>query len=98
MAGVLKVVRGDALLYEVPLNEGEDVSFDSEKVKNREEDEKPTITNLVARIAPAKKAAAESKEPTRDELYARASELDIPGRSEMNKDELAAAIAEAESK
>lgn len=29
---------------------------------------------------------------TRDELYNRAKELDIPGRSSMNKDELAAAI------
>ena len=30
---------------------------------------------------------------TRDELYARARELDIPGRSRMNKKELARAIA-----
>ena len=29
---------------------------------------------------------------TRDELYNRAKQLDIPGRSKMNKDELVAAI------
>lgn len=34
---------------------------------------------------------------TRDELYERAQELDISGRSNMTKDELAAAIAEHES-
>lgn len=33
---------------------------------------------------------------TKDELYERAQELDIDGRSDMNKDELAAAVAEAE--
>ena len=31
---------------------------------------------------------------TRDELYATAQELDIEGRSQMNKDELAQAVAE----
>jgi hypothetical protein len=30
---------------------------------------------------------------SKDELYRRAQELDIPGRSKMSKDELAAAIA-----
>jgi hypothetical protein len=34
-------------------------------------------------------------EPTRDELYERAKELDIQGRSDMNKDELAAAVEDA---
>lgn len=34
--------------------------------------------------------------PTRDELYARAQALDIEGRSEMDKDELEAAVAKAE--
>lgn len=34
---------------------------------------------------------------TRDELYARAQEADIPGRSEMTKDELLKALAKAES-
>ena len=37
------------------------------------------------------------KEMTRDELYARAQELDIPGRSQMNKDELQAAVEQEES-
>ena len=36
-------------------------------------------------------------EPTREELYARAVELDIHGRSSMTKEELAEAIAAAES-
>lgn len=34
--------------------------------------------------------------PTKGELYERAQELDIEGRSDMDKDELEAAIAEAE--
>lgn len=38
-----------------------------------------------------------SKEATRDELQERAAELDIEGRSSMNKKELSAAVAEAES-
>lgn len=54
----------------------------------------------------AKKSAAEARKGkgesfggvdfeghTRDELYARAKELGIPGRSSMNKEELARAIA-----
>ena len=36
-------------------------------------------------------------EPTRGELYARAAELDIHGRSSMSKEGLAEAIAAAES-
>ncbi|WP_293626368.1 Rho termination factor N-terminal domain-containing protein [Salinisphaera sp.] len=32
---------------------------------------------------------------TRDELYDRAQQLDIPGRSRMTKEELAAAINDA---
>lgn len=35
-------------------------------------------------------------EETKAELYERATELDIPGRSTMSKDELAAAVAEYE--
>jgi len=35
--------------------------------------------------------------PSKDELLDRAAELDIAGRSSMNKAELAAAVAEAES-
>jgi hypothetical protein len=38
----------------------------------------------------------ENKAPTKAELEARAAELDIEGRSSMNKDELALAIAAAE--
>ncbi|MCK9485813.1 MAG: ChaB family protein [Dehalococcoidia bacterium] len=34
------------------------------------------------------------EEQSRDELYERAKELDIPGRSKMNKEELAVAIHE----
>lgn len=34
--------------------------------------------------------------PSKEELYERAQELDIPGRSTMSKEELASAIAEAE--
>lgn len=37
------------------------------------------------------------EERTRDELYNRAKELDIPGRSDMNKDQLVAAIRDANS-
>ena len=98
MAGALRVVRGDALLSEIYLNEGEDVSIDSEKVKNREEDEKPTITNLVVRIAPGQPASTSEGEPTKEELLERARELDIEGRSSMNKEELQAAIKDAEGK
>ena len=35
---------------------------------------------------------------SRDELYAKAQEMDIPGRSLMTKDELAAAVADEEGK
>jgi rubrerythrin len=37
------------------------------------------------------------KEPTRDELYARAQEMDIPGRSQMTKEQLQVAVEEQES-
>lgn len=39
----------------------------------------------------------EAEEPTLSELKARARELDISGRSSMNRDELADAVAEAEA-
>ncbi len=47
---------------------------------------------------PAKTAGGkvEGEERTRDELYERARKLDIPGRSRMNKEELAVAIHEHE--
>ena len=36
-------------------------------------------------------------EPTKEELYQQAQELDIDGRSQMNKDELAKAIADTKT-
>jgi rubrerythrin len=39
-----------------------------------------------------KARAASGAEPTRDELYAEAQQLDVAGRSQMSKDELAAAV------
>lgn len=39
----------------------------------------------------------EGDEPTYDELYERAQELDVDGRSSMDKDELQAAVEEAEA-
>jgi hypothetical protein len=38
-----------------------------------------------------------SEDATKEELYEKAQELDIEGRSTMDKDELAKAVAEAES-
>ena len=38
--------------------------------------------------------SAAATDVTRDELYAQAQELDIPGRSQMTKDELRAAVDE----
>ena len=45
--------------------------------------------------APRVPESAGLKELTRDELYEQATKLDIPGRSEMTKEELAEAIAGA---
>lgn len=42
-------------------------------------------------------SGGEGAAPTKAELYARAQELDVPGRSRMDKDALARAIAEAEA-
>jgi hypothetical protein len=44
----------------------------------------------------AASAAELKEESTREDLYERAQELDIEGRSDMNKDELAKAVAKAE--
>lgn len=41
--------------------------------------------------------APAAPEPSKDDLMKRAGELDIAGRSSMDKDELKAAIAEAEA-
>jgi iron-sulfur cluster repair protein YtfE (RIC family) len=49
-------------------------------------------------LAGAADADADVDGKSRDELYERAQELDIPGRSSMTKDELAKAIAAAEKK
>lgn len=38
-----------------------------------------------------------TEEPTKDELYEEAKELDVEGRSSMNKDELQEAVEEADS-
>jgi rubrerythrin len=43
---------------------------------------------------PAALESADGSEMTRDELYAQAQELDIEGRSDMTKDELAQAVSE----
>jgi hypothetical protein len=40
---------------------------------------------------------SDATQPTLEELRARASELDIPGRSKMGREDLTAAIAEAEA-
>jgi hypothetical protein len=44
----------------------------------------------------ARARSATQEGPTKQELYARAKELDIPRRSAMTKDELARAIARRE--
>lgn len=46
------------------------------------------VRNLERRTDPD----ALAQDTTRDELYERAQELDIPGRSDMSKDELAEAV------
>ncbi len=58
----------------------------------------PAARALDAAKADAAKAeaAAASSGPSKAELYERASELDIAGRSDMSKEQLAAAILEAE--
>lgn len=45
----------------------------------------------------ARKATLKAEGATRDELYQKAKELDVDGRSAMTKDELAAAVGDAES-
>jgi DNA end-binding protein Ku len=46
----------------------------------------------------AKEAAEDTDDLSKDELYARAQELKIPGRSKMSRDELAEAIARADQR
>jgi rubrerythrin len=47
---------------------------------------------------PAPDVVADPTARTRDELYARAQEMDIPGRSQMTKDQLATAVHEQETR
>ena len=49
---------------------------------------KQTVTSAVGRGTPL-------EEMTRDELYERAKEIDLPGRSEMTKEELVEALRRA---
>lgn len=58
----------------------------------RQDDEQPAEQ-------PAEQTAEQTadSEPTRDELYEEASRLQIEGRSKMDKDQLAAAVAEAKA-
>jgi Rho termination factor-like protein len=50
---------------------------------------KQSVANAVGRETPL-------EELTRDELYERAKEADLPGRSEMTKDDLVEALRRAE--
>lgn len=62
-------------------------------------DAAPATSRAAAETSGAATTDSEdSGEESKEELYARAQELKIPGRSKMNRDELAAAIARAERK
>lgn len=50
------------------------------------------VAVLARRLAARSRAA----EPTRDELYERAKQLEIEGRSKMNKEQLRRAVEDAE--
>ena len=52
------------------------------------------VRNLVRDHVPAGGQPSRLEDLTRDELYARAQEAEIPGRSEMSKDELVKALRE----
>lgn len=45
----------------------------------------------------SRKATLKADDATKDELYAKAQEMDLNGRSDMTKDELAAAVGDAEA-
>ena len=51
------------------------------------------LTSLGDELA-ARKAAVKAEQATRDELYEKAKERDVPGRSDMTKEELAEAVGE----
>jgi len=51
-----------------------------------------TATRIRERVAPGKSNGFNVDTATREELYERAKDLDIEGRSEMNQTELAEAV------
>jgi ferritin-like metal-binding protein YciE len=54
------------------------------------------LSLAVGEAIPADTGSTSASEATRDELYARAQELDVPRRSQMNKAQLQAAVEEQE--
>ena len=64
--------------------------------KAQPEDAKPAKTTKASKSAKAD-AADEFADMSRDDLYARAQKLKVPGRSKMSREELADAIADAEA-
>jgi DNA end-binding protein Ku len=57
---------------------------------------KPGNARRVDKLRTRKAGDEKGKRPSKKELYERASELDVPGRSGMSTDELAEAVAKAE--
>jgi rubrerythrin len=55
-----------------------------------------TRAELLLTMALGATAGTQRAEPTKDELYARAQEMDIPGRSQMTKQQLQAAVEDQE--
>jgi hemerythrin superfamily protein len=64
-----------------------------EAVSDDELDELGQRLEQAKQDAPTKPSAAELRHLSRDELYEFAQKIDLEGRSDMNKDELAAALA-----
>ena len=58
--------------------------------------EQEPVSEALRRLAERAEPEANAGGPTKQELYERAKELDIPRRSAMTKDELARAIARRE--
>jgi hypothetical protein len=54
-----------------------------------------TSTSSPRKAAAASRSSRSSREPTKEQLYARAKRLEIPGRSSMTKAQLERAIARA---
>lgn len=80
----LGIVRGDPIKGDLEQKPGEPLS---DKEVTRRADAQAAHAN-----------AEQPDDPTRDELYERATQLDIEGRSSMTKDELADAVDKAEAK